>query len=156
MPPLIVHVRADNLATVTCPACGAVKHFSATPYHAARHTFTARCKCKTLFSILLNFRRNFRKHTNLPGTYQIISPGAAGGGIIQVNNISRGGAGFTVSGTHQLTEGLEILIEFQLNDKKQTVLKKEAVVRSVRQNVIGCEFRGSDELNKALGFFLQS
>jgi len=153
---LTVHVRADNSATLTCPECGLVKHFSAAPYYSMRHMMTVRCSCKASFPILLNFRRNFRKQTNLPGTYQIISPGSVGGGIMQVTNISRGGAGFTVSGVHNLAKDQEILIEFQLNDKKQTILKKQAVVRSVRQNVIGCEFRGSDELDKALGFFLQS
>jgi len=153
---LTIHVRADNSATLTCPSCGLVKHFSAAPYYSTRHTMTVRCSCKTSFTILLNFRRNFRKPTNLPGTYQIISPGSVGGGIMKVTNLSRGGAEFTVSGVHNLAKDQEILIEFQLNDKKQSVLRKQAVVRSVRQNVIGCEFEFFGEMDKALGFFLQS
>ncbi|WP_028319088.1 PilZ domain-containing protein [Desulfobulbus elongatus] len=152
MQPLMVHVRGDNRATLTCPACGCVKHFSAEPYRHGRHTMTVRCSCRETFPILLNFRRHFRKPTDLPGTYTVIG---GGGGIIQVNNLSRSGAGFTVSGVHRIEKGQEILIEFQLNDKKKTVLKKQAVVRSVRQNAIGCEFKDTGEMDKALGFFLQ-
>ena len=155
MKPLTVHVRADNSATLTCPICGMVKHFSAAPYYSIRHSMIVRCSCKASFPIQLNFRRNFRKLTNLPGTYHIISAGSSGSGIIQVTNLSRGGAEFTVSGGHNLVKDLEINLEFQLNDKKQTVLKKQAVIKTVRQNVIGCEFKCSGEMDKALGFFLQ-
>jgi len=153
---LTVHVRGDNTATLVCPSCNAVKNFSAAKYRNMRHRLTVRCHCKTSFPVLLNFRRNFRKPTNLPGTYEIISARGCGGGVIQVNNLSRDGAGFTVSGLHRIEPGQVVMIEFHLNDKKQTVLKKEVLVRSVQQNVIGCEFKNSAELDKNLGFFLQN
>ena len=105
--------------------------------------------------MLLNFRRHYRKQTNLHGTYEIISEGGVGGGIIQINNISRSGVGFTVSGLHRIEIDQEIRIEFQLNDKNKTLLKKQAVVKSVRENMVGCEFKGNAEMDKALGFFLQ-
>ncbi|WP_310600858.1 PilZ domain-containing protein [Desulfobulbus sp.] len=156
MKPLTVYVRADNTATLTCPACGTVKHFSASAYRSTPHLMTVRCGCSASFPVLLNFRCNFRKQTNLPGTYQIIGPKNSGGGMIQVTNLSRGGAEFTVSGMHNLAMDQEIQIEIQLNDKKQTVLKKQAVIKSVRKNVVGCEFKNHADLDKALGFFLQS
>ncbi|MCL2790485.1 MAG: PilZ domain-containing protein [Desulfobulbus sp.] len=156
MKTLTVHVRADHTATLTCPACGAIKHFSAAPYRRAQHMMTVRCHCKAAFPVLLNFRRNFRKLTNLPGTYQVINTDDGSSGIIQVNDLSRGGASFTVSGLHSIEKGQEIQIEFQLDDKKKTVLKKQAVVRSVRQNIIGCQFKCNADLDKDLGFFLQS
>lgn len=151
-----VHVRNDNTATLTCPACGSIKQFSAEPYLLKQHTMAVRCHCQESFSVLLNFRRHYRKQTNLPGTYEIASEGGMGGGIIQINNISRSGVGFTVSGLHRIEKDQEIRIEFQLNDKNKTVLKKLAVVKSVRQNAVGCEFKNNVEMDKALGFFLQN
>jgi PilZ domain. len=153
---LTVHVRADDTATLVCPSCNSIQHFSATKYRHARHTLTVRCRCATPFSVLLNFRRHFRKPTNLNGTYEIIGRNGTGGGLIQVNNLSRGGAGFSVSGRHHIAPGQNILIEFHLNDKKKTMVKKEAVVRSVQQNSIGCEFKENTDLDKNLGFFLQN
>ena len=84
-----------------------------------------RCRCQHAFTVLLDFRRHYRKQTSLPGTYEIPSEGGVGGGIIHINNISRGGVGFTVSGLHRIEKDQELQIEFQLNDKNKTVLKKQ-------------------------------
>jgi hypothetical protein len=152
---ITVNVRANDTATIACPACETIKHISTQQFRYARHTITVRCQCQHSFTVLLNFRRFYRKQTSLTGTYAPTGKGGAGGGFIHVNNLSRNGIGFTVSGMHQIEKGQEIQLEFQLNDKKKTTLKKRAVVRSVRQNAIGCEFLGSGELDKDLGFFLQ-
>ena len=105
------------------------------------------------FTVQLDFRRNFRKQTSLHGTYEVLSKGAHGGGIIHITNISRGGLGFTVSGLHDIQKGQLVQVEFQLNDKKKTVLNKQAVIRTVNKNSIGCEFRYNTDTDKALGFF---
>ncbi|MGD9948296.1 MAG: PilZ domain-containing protein [Desulfobulbus sp.] len=151
-----VYVRENNTATMVCPSCQAVKHFDAERYRHQRHTFSVRCRCQHVFSVLLDFRRNYRKQTSLHGTYEIISKDGVGGGIIHINNISRGGLGFSVSGIHRIEKDQLLQVEFQLNDKNKTVLKKQAVVRAVHQNSVGCEFKCNADLDKALGFFLQS
>ena len=156
MPQTTVHVRENNTATLICPSCGAVKPINTDTFRHGRHIFTVRCRCQQEFTVLLDFRRNYRKQTSLPGTYEIISEGGVGGGIIHVTNISRGGMGFTVSGIHQIEPEQELRIEFQLNDKNKTILKKQAVVISVRHNTIGCAFKCNVEMDKALGFYLQS
>jgi uncharacterized C2H2 Zn-finger protein len=153
---LKVHVRDNNTATLVCPACGAVKHFAADRYRHSRHVISVRCRCQNVFSLLLDFRRHYRKQTSLPGTYEILSEGGVGGGIIHINDISRGGLGFTVSGLHRIESGQELQVEFQLNDKKKTVLKRRMLVKSVLQNNIGCQFKDAAEMERALGFFLQS
>lgn len=151
-----VHVRENNTATLMCPSCGAIKHIAAEKFRLGRHTINVRCRCQQFFTVLLDFRRHYRKQTSLPGTYEIISEGGIGGGIIHINNISRSGVGFTVSGLHRIEKDQELLVEFQLNDKRKTTLKKRVLVRSVRQNAIGCEFKETAEMEKALGFFLQN
>lgn len=151
-----VYVRENNTATLVCPSCRSVKHFDAGRYRHQRHTFSVRCRCQLVFSILLDFRRNYRKQTSLHGTYEILSEGGIGGGIIHISNVSRGGLGFTVSGIHRIEKDQLLQVEFQLNDKNKTVLKKQALVRTVVQNSVGCEFQSNSDMDKALGFFLQS
>lgn len=149
------YVRNDDTATVICPACKTVKHVAAGRFRKGKHTITVRCICKQIFTILFDFRLHYRKQVNLPGTYEIISEGGIGGGIIQINNISRNGLGFTVSGLHRIEEGQKIRVEWQLNDKKKTILKRVAIVKTVCQNTIGCQL--DDHLEeKDLGFFLQN
>jgi hypothetical protein len=36
--------------------------------------------------------------------------------------------------------GDEITIEFELEDEHQTSIKKDAIVRNIRGNIVGCEF----------------
>lgn len=158
MADITVHVRSNNTATLICPTCNTVKQIAVDRFRHGRHTMSVRCRCQQVFSILLNFRRHYRKQTNLPGTYEILSAGGVGGGIIHVCNISRSGVGFNVSGLHKIEKGQELRVEFQLNDKNKTVLNKLATVRSVRQNAVGCEFKGNvdTEMDKALGFYLRT
>ena len=151
-----VHVRNDNTATLSCPTCGVVKQIAAEVFRLGKHTIRIRCRCQQTFTAHLNFRRHYRKPVSLPGTYEIISENDVGGGIIHINNISRSGLGFTVSGLHRISKDQELLLEFQLNDKKKTTLKKKAVVKLVQQNIVGCQFKDNVEMDKDLGFFLQN
>ncbi|WP_028584675.1 PilZ domain-containing protein [Desulfogranum mediterraneum] len=149
------YVRANHTATISCPACGATKTIQLNQLKNRRRAIKIRCRCQAVFEVQFDYRHTFRKLVNLPGTYLILQ-GGQGGGVIHIQNISRGGIGFTVSGMHQLRAGLLVGIEFQLNDKKQTIIKKKAEVLSVQQNKIGCQFSEQGDIGKDLGFFLRS
>ena len=153
--PLTIHIRDNNAATLVCPACGLVRQIAVAKFRNDRHTLAIRCRCGHVYSVLLDFRRHFRKPTSLAGTYVSRDPAGPGGGVIRILNISRSGVGFTVSGRHRILPGQELQIEFQLTDRNRTVIKKQAVVRTVQENTVGCEFVCGGELDKALGFFLQ-
>ena len=153
--PLTVHIRDNNAATLVCPACGLVRQIAVAKFRNDRHTLAIRCRCGHVYSVLLDFRRHFRKPTSLAGTYVSRDPAGPGGGVIRSLNISRSGVGFTVSGRHRILPGQELQSEFQLTDRNRTVIKKQAVVRTVQENTVGCEFLCAGELDKALGFFLQ-
>lgn len=148
-----IHVRDDHTATLVCPACGSIRQIAADRFRQTRHTVKVQCRCQQTFEVLFDFRRHYRKQVNLTGTYQIVG---GGGGLITLNNVSRSGVGFTVSGLHRIEKGQRLQIEFNLNDKKKTFLKKLALVKSVRQNQIGCQFEDQAEMERDLGFFLQS
>ena len=153
--PATVHIRDGNSATLICPGCGLVRQVSVARFRNDRHTLSVRCRCGHVYNVLLDFRRHFRKPTSLAGTYVSRDPAGPGGGVIRIVNISRSGVGFTVSGRHRIEPGQELQIEFQLTDRNKSVLKKPAVVRTVQDNTVGCEFLCTGELDKALGFFLQ-
>ncbi len=148
-------VCGDNTATIICPACNKAKTVSAEPYRNTKSVIKVRCTCGEVFALRLDFREHYRKETNLPGTYSITTPGKVGGGVIHIHNISREGIGFTVTGLHHLEKGLELILDFQLDDKKKTKLRKEAVVCLVEKDYIGCKFVSTAAEEKALGFYLR-
>jgi hypothetical protein len=155
MPDVKTFVRNNNKATIICPACHTAKHINAEPYRYKKHAIKVSCSCGKHFILSLDYRHHYRKAINLPGTYAITTPGKAGGGVIHIRNISRGGIGFTVSGRHHMEKGLDLIVKFQLNDRNQTKLKKEVSIRLVGDNYIGCKFPDNDVMEKALGFYLR-
>ncbi len=149
------YVNSNNNATVICPACNAAKHISATPYLHKKHIMRVSCHCGEKFELKLDFRRHYRKSVNLPGTYTITTPKKIGGGIIHIQNISQSGLGFTISGRHHMEIGLEIAIEFNLTNRTMNHIKKDATVRTVQNNYIGCEFFTNTPDDRVLGFYLR-
>ncbi len=150
-----VHVRPGMKATIICPSCNKAKSISVASLHGKQHTIKVRCSCNNPFTAHLNFRKHYRKQINLTGTYHVLKPQGAGGGIMQIKNISMSGIGFTVSGRHSIKENQTIQLEFQLDDKKQTKMLKLATIRSVDGNYIGCAFADQKLYEKELGFYLR-
>ncbi|MCF8056278.1 MAG: zinc-ribbon domain-containing protein [Desulfocapsa sp.] len=148
-------VKTNDTASIRCPNCDLIKNISVSKFRTSRHTFKIRCSCSHVFVVSLDFRRHYRKPTELIGTYTVIVPANNGGGTMQVNNISRSGIDFSVSGLHNIQVGQQIVITFRLDNKKETEINKQVIVRRVRNNKIGCEFTEQMQIGKDLGFYLR-
>jgi PilZ domain len=148
-------VKTNGTASIQCPKCALVKNISVAKFRSSRHTLKTRCSCDNTFLVALDFRRHYRKPTKIVGVYTIIGSPGSGGGQMQVDNISRSGLGFSVSGRHCMLIGQKALLNFRITDKKQTELTKKVVIKRVNTNKIGCEFINQSQIGKDLGFFLQ-
>ena len=148
-------VKTNDTASIRCPDCALVKNIAVGKFRNNRHTLKTRCSCGSSFLIALDFRKHYRKPTKIVGVYSLIGPPSTGGGQIQVNNISRSGVGFSVSGMHNITIGQKALLNFRIDNKKQTELTKKVMIKNIRDNSIGCEFINHNQIGKDLGFYLQ-
>lgn len=148
-------VKTNDTASIQCPRCSLVKNISVAKFRSNRHTVKTRCSCDNTFMVALDFRRHYRKPTNIVGVYTTIGSPGSGGGQMQVDNISRSGVGFSVSGSHRMAIGQKALLNFRITDKKQTELTKKVIIKRVNTNKIGCEFINQNQIGKDLGFFLQ-
>lgn len=148
-------VKTNDTASIRCPDCSLVKNIAVGKFRNNRHTLKTRCSCGCTFLVALDFRKHYRKPTKLVGVYSLIGAPSSGGGQMQVNNISRSGVGFTVSGIHNMTVGQKALLNFRIDDKKQTELTKKVMIRNIHHNTIGCEFINHNQVGKDLGFYLQ-
>lgn len=147
-------VKDDDVAIIVCPDCSAAKSISVTQFRNAQHTVTVKCKCGHSFKVLLDFRQSYRKPTNLTGTFAMRPP-AVGGGLVKIRNVSLTGLCFEVHGVHDIKIGQKVDIEFTLDNRKETHIKKKAIIRSVRGHLIGCEFHQDQAFEKDLGFYLR-
>lgn len=148
-------VKTNDTASIRCPECSLVKNIAVGKYRNGRHTLKTRCSCDHIFLVALDFRRHYRKSTNIIGMYALIGASTNGSGQMQVRNISRSGVGFTISGQHSISIGQKALLNFKLNDTKRTELTKKVEIKSIRDNAIGCEFIHKNQISNNLCFYLQ-
>ena len=152
-----VYVRPDNTVVLTCPHCGYQKEISVASFKDHKHRVTVKCTCKNTFTTNIEYRKRVRKRTNLRGTFVNHTQNGREGNII-VRNVSISGCEFTSLDLPHFRVDDEITLEFTLDDEHMSVIRKEAVVRDIRNNSIGCEFSRAGEYayDGALGFYISS
>ncbi|MBT8362419.1 MAG: PilZ domain-containing protein [Desulfobacterales bacterium] len=146
-------VRADAKAVITCMACNKVDQISVENLPLRKINLKVKCSCSHLYKVTLDYRQSFRKSTNLMGAYTIHQPGIFER-IAVIRNISLGGICLEVEDGHKIRSGQQGFIDFILDDKKKTRIRKEFSVRTVAGKNIGCKFKNSALYEKELGFYL--
>jgi len=155
-----VFVADNNIATLVCPECNASKNTDVTKYKDLEKLvrLKIKCTCGSSYSVMLERRRYYRKETNLPGTYVYSSAGGQQQkGPMTVTEISRGGVRLKVMVLPKFEVGATFYVEFHLDDKQQSLIKKEVTARMLADRFVGAEFCSidpSDPSDKALGFYL--
>ena len=147
------HVNEEGIAIVVCPHCGNTKTVNAARFKGSNKTLKIRCTCQSVISVFFEFRRAYRKKTNLDGYYSKPSTSKEWDHIL-VKNISLTGIGFETLTTHNLKENDELEVKFTLDDMKRTEIKKRVAVRVVKDKYIGCEFEDRGQFDNELSFYL--
>ena len=147
-------VNDEGETTLVCPQCSAAKTVVVDRFRDRQHKLRVRCSCTNVFQVNLDFRKSYRKPTALEGIYDMVPP-ASGGGKVKIVNLSIDGICFEVSGNHRLVVGQRGAIDFTLDDRKKTRLRREFIVKMIRGNAIGCAFKKEQAFEKELGFYLR-
>lgn len=147
-------ITAENKAHVVCPFCAHAATIKVQVDKKHKHIFKVKCKCTKTFPLQLEFRRQYRKPTELPGSYELEDT-TTGDNTIQVIDLSLRGACFEVTGVHDIKPGQKGTINFTLTNRKQTVLEKNVVIISVSGKRIGCKFIDEIAFDSDLGFFVR-
>jgi hypothetical protein len=155
-----VFVPDNNIATFVCPECNASKNTDVTKYKELEKLvrLKIKCTCGSSYSVTLERRRYYRRKTDLPGNYVYRSSGGQEQkGPVSVTEISRGGLRLKFMVLPKFETGARFYVEFHLDDKQQTLIRKEVAARMITDRFIGAEFcsiDASDPSDKALGFYL--
>jgi hypothetical protein len=150
---MTVLVKSGEQAMIICPDCDYSKRLSVAQFRKRKHALKIKCKCGYTFRVELEFRKHYRKDTDLFGICSFDNV-RVGGWKVSINNLSLGGISFDLRGGRNLRVGDHGSLTFSLNDRKETVVLKKVIVRSISGNRVGCEFVEDKAYNKALGFFL--
>ncbi len=152
-----VYVHDSSEAVFVCHECGKSRTVNVYSYMKTSKPVyvTVKCTCGYQSKLLLERRNQYRKETRFPGVF--VYGSEKNKGPLVVTDISLTGLGFELTDDVPFTIGENVLIEFNLDDAAKTFVRKEVVIRSVREKKIGAEFHEMDPaegIYKALKIYL--
>ena len=153
MEPQKAFVRNDGTTVLKCPFCRHARTVSVEKIKNKKKVIKVKCSCLKSYSVSLELRKMYRKDASLKGSYVNLSQKNQSGRMI-VKDVSMGGIGFQAVGGNRIKNEDELEITFTLDDTHSSVIKKQVVVRIVRDQFVGCEYLHAQEYDKALGFYL--
>jgi len=150
-----VYVNPDNTAVIECPYCQATKVVHVGKFKGPRRRLKIRCTCNASLPVTFEFRRAYRKKTDLQGFYSKVRHAHAPGKI-DVKDLSMKGVRFVTASPHTLRKGDEVIVKFTLDDRNRSKIERKGVVRWVKDREVGCRFSESAQYDKVFGFYLMS
>lgn len=156
----------DDRATFVCPVCSERKTKSVRNYirQTTAVEIKSTCVCGHTWTSTLERRRHFRKPVKLSGRYAFrndvfleegLSAGSfVGKGRMKVVDLSLKGLKIKLNKKPELHVNDLLSVEFHLKDKKRTLIRESASVRSVNGCFVGGAFSPATVANNSLGFYL--
>lgn len=173
-----VYLEDNNVVTVSCPKCKKTREVDATPYlnkeGLVQLSFRFKCNscdcghkdcsgceendCSNGHSniFILERRKFYRKKVNLSGS---IIGDTGKRYSIRVRDLSRTGLKLEVLTPHAFQVDETILVEFFLDDVKETLISKGVVIRKTDDKEVDGEFLATesfDNNDKVIGFYLMN
>ncbi len=154
-----VYVTSKQIATISCPQCARSKTVDVSKYATLDKMVkvNVKCPCGHTYKAILEKRKQYRKETNLAGTYiHFINGQPRGRGLMTVKDLSTSGMKLQLNVKQDFAIGDQMQVEFHLNDAHRTLIKKTVIIKNQREQFIGAEFAPFESIDKALGFYLFS
>lgn len=157
-----VFVKEDSSALIRCESCGLVETVHMQDLASLAPVVRIRCACAAVFPVRFEYRKFYRKATNLEGTYHVLFDekdipdlSLAQKTInCRIENISMHGAGFTALGRHRIEKNARLILGFTLDNPKKTWIEKIGVVQLVEGPYLGLRFDEPASADRELGFYL--
>ena len=152
-----LHVSSKNTVTIECLDCERAKTVDVSEYiqTGKKVTVKIKCPCGNSFVSYLNKRKQYRKATNLKGTYSIISESNDKSvKKLKICDLSTTGMKIKIKPDENLSVGDNLIVEFFLDDVHTSFVRRKVMIRNILSEYIGVEFDPTEEIGKALGFYL--
>ena len=151
------YVDDKGFVLLVCSNCNTIQQQEAKSYGGAKGPISITCgNCGYVYDVEIEFRKFYRKGIRVDGLYFGVSNPKIWGKMV-LKNVSMQGCGFETMGANPFQPGDLIKIEFQLNDAKRSVIKKQAAVRSTFKKYVGCQFQDlPNAMDADLGFYLRT
>jgi PAS domain S-box-containing protein len=156
----VLYKGETNVLSISCPHCRSNKKVSRDDIVSIGNIVKATCTCGETLQLKIESRKSPRKKVSLNGFFirkpslSVESGKEIEWGDIVIQDISRAGIGFINTTAHNIFEGESFKIKFTLDNTLKSIIHKEVLVKSVRNDYVGCQFTGFDRYDVTLGFYL--
>ncbi|MBW1981132.1 MAG: PilZ domain-containing protein [Deltaproteobacteria bacterium] len=147
-------INQSDTGYSSCSKCGKLNKVNVKNHNKTK-IVEIKCYCGNKYSVEVEKRQCYRKNVNIVGTFQRIYPDNSVIGRVNIEDISRAGLGFTTVTRNTLDIDNIILLDFKLDDIHKSHITTAAIVKIVKGNYVGVEFKQLSEHNKKIiGFYL--
>ena len=150
------YIDENNETLFVCPNCGLQKQFNASRFKLKKN-IKITCKCGHTENIQIEFRKFFRKKTELPGVCTIDKNRRKCD--ILIKDISIGGVAIQFVFINKkyladIKEGDIVHVEFKIDNSEEKVITKKCVVRQKIDDIVGAEF-ADENYAKIIGSYIR-
>lgn len=149
-----IFIDSFDTAQFACPECKRGKIMQLSEHNIVKRTTKVRCKCKCGHSyivILEKVAESIQK-TQLLGTFISNGQMKCSGKMI-IKKLNSKGLMLKTNIEQNIIPGLKLFLEFVLDDAKQSIVKKEVVVKAKKGKYLSAEFTSSEHYDN-LGPYL--
>ena len=150
-------ITSQNTAKLECPKCQRSKIIDASKYSKLDRKLQIRvkCPCGNKFAVLLERRKQYRKETDISGSFiHYIDGNVASRGLMTVCDLSFTGMKLRVDYDYQFSVGDLLEVRFLLDNPQRSLMHKQVIVKNTKMPYVGTEFHFSEKEDKMLGFYL--
>ena len=146
-----VFLNQSGKASFSCPECGKTRQMDVSKFKniGKEVKLKVTCACKHKFPVILERRQYIRKQVALKGKIYL----SDGQYHVQVINISRYGMRIKTNGALNINLMDKVILEVQLDDATQSIVKREMIVKTIKIPELGLEFVEKNHYDK-LGSYL--
>lgn len=149
-----IFIDSLDTAQFACPECNREKVMQLSEYKIRRRTTRVRCKCKCGHINMVTLKKQIEsiQNTQLLGTFSTANRTGCSGKMI-IKKLNSKGILLRTNIEQNILPGLKLLLEFVLDDAKQSIVRKEVVVKAKKGKYLSAEFTTSEHADN-LGPYL--
>ncbi|BHH82255.1 hypothetical protein LA52FAK_05440 [Desulforhopalus sp. 52FAK] len=154
-----VFASDDGAYALQCPKCERSELVAPEYFKTSGWILNVTCPCRCSFRIIREMRKAYRKKVQLSGSYTHVPNDRTYLTVpmkwisMEVTNISKNGLCFKAPMTQSLEIDDDIQLRFNLDNSSNSLMKKSAIIKSIRKNSVSCQFQDADENDTTLGFY---
>lgn len=149
-----IYVDSLDTARFTCPECNQEKTMQLSEYNLKKYRthVNCTCRCGCTYGVILEKSPDSAQKTSLKGRF--VSRGVHRcSGTMKIEKLNSKGIMLRTNLEQDILPGLKLFLEFTLDDKKKSIIKKEVVVRAKKGKYLSAEFT-TEEHYDSLGPYL--